>query len=278
MTGRNNEVNVVENIWKKVCEAQTSIDEDEYRQMKKSLDLFVARGNEQEDYMWLLGCLEAADIGKKFPKIVGELVVALYEYALDMDPDPVIINNFGSLYYNGRLGEIDYEKAMKYYDMADKAGCTIATKNLAYHYYYGFGTEVNYELAFKYFTKAALLGRYGAMAKLGDMYRYGYYVEKDPKMVFKCYTKALSMVKTDNEEFNKAFGSMLYRVADAYYEGIGVKPSLGEAMQYYHKAELALYEQIENGDKYNLDKLYYVIARQQEIREKFSSKLPSFEY
>ena len=65
MAGSNNEVNIVENIWKKVCEAQASIDGDEYRQMKKSLNRFVAMGNEQADYMWLLGCLEAADIGEK---------------------------------------------------------------------------------------------------------------------------------------------------------------------------------------------------------------------
>lgn len=76
----------------------------------------------------------------------------------------------------------------------------------------------------------------------------------------------------DNEDMNVCIGSILYRIADAYYEGIGVEASLVVAMNYYQKAELALYEQIKGGEQYHMDKVQYVIDRQQEIREKLNKK------
>lgn len=73
-------------------------------------------------------------------------------------------------------------------------------------------------------------------------------------------------------------GSILYRIADAYYEGVGFERSLVAAMDYYQKAELALYEQIRGGDQYHTDKNQYVIDKQQEIREKLNKELPVTEF
>lgn len=265
-------------LWQKVCKTHEKLNEKKYPEMLLYLNLFLVRDQINQDYMELANDLMNADVGKKIPKMVGDLIIAIYEYEIEVNEDELAMNNLGSLYYNGRLGKKDFEMAMKYYSMADKAGCSLATENIAYNYFYGLGTDVDYAMAHKYFTKAALMGRYGAMYKLGDMYRYGYYVDVDPKMAFRCYNQALELGSHDHVEMNVCLGSILYRIADAYYEGIGVEISLVAAMNYYQKAELALYEQIKAGDQYHTDKIQYVIDKQQEIREKLNKELPITEF
>lgn len=273
-----NKMDIKNDLWQKVCKAHEKLNEEKNPEMMLYLNLFLVRDQINQDYMDLANNLMNADAGKKIPKMVGNLIIAIYEFEIEANEDELAMNNLGSLYYNGRLGKKDFEMAIKYYSMADKAGCSLATENIAYNYFYGLGTDVDYAMAHKYFTKAALMGRYGAMYKLGDMYRYGYYVDVDPKMAFRCYNQALELGSHDHVEMNVCLGSILYRIADAYYEGIGVEISLVAAMNYYQKAELALYEQIRGGDQYHTDKIQYVIDKQQEIREKLNKELPITEF
>lgn len=271
-------VGMEEYLWRTICEAQEEVDAVDFPEMKLYINLFLVEGDVNPNYMWLADHLMTADIGKKMPDIIGDLIVSLYNYEIENNNNAMAMNNLGSLYYNGRRGRKDYEQAINYYEMADKAGCALATENLAYNYYYGLGTDIDYEKAYILFTKASLLGRYGARYKLGDMYRYGLYVDKDPKMVFKCYMQALDMCECEHEEIVKCTGSILYRIADAYYEGLGVTQSFLWAMKYYQKAELALYEQINAGDQYHIGKLEFVVKRQQKIHDILKENLLVYEY
>ena len=117
--------------------------------------------------------------------------------------------------------------------------CTayLSSENLAYIFYYGFGTEVDYAKAYLYFSKAALLGRYEATYKLGDMFRYGFYVEKNDKMTAYLYRKALDLVWKDDMCEQKYAGCVYQRVADLFYEGIGVEKNDAEEFRYYQLAE-----------------------------------------
>lgn len=253
-------------LWKKVNLAHENLNEEKYPEMMFYLSAYLVNEQIDQDYMELANVLMNADVGKKIPKVIGNLIIAIYEFEIETNENALAMNNLGSLYYNGRLGKKDYETAMKYYSMSDKAGCALATENIAYNYFYGLGTDVDHSMAYKFFTKAAIMGRYGAMYKIGDMYRYGYYVDVDYNMTFRCYLQALELIKSDFVDMNPCYGSILYRIGDAYYEGIGVEKSLVDAMNYYQKAELALYEQISAGDQYHTDKVRYVIDKQQEIR------------
>ncbi len=87
--------------------------------------------------------------------------------------DPEYMCDLGGYYYEQKY----YDLALKYYEMASDLGDEAATVNLGYIWYYGRTGTVDYEKAFRYFTLAGdnAVARY----KIGDMYHNGYYVEKD---------------------------------------------------------------------------------------------------
>ena len=62
---------------------------------------------------------------------MAKLITDIYLNLIE-DGDAEAMNDLGALYYTGRAGEQDYEKAAYYYDMADKAGNRQATENLGY--------------------------------------------------------------------------------------------------------------------------------------------------
>ena len=127
--------------------------------------------------------LHYADASEVLPKEVAELMIEIYlEEIAEENPDAM--TNLGSLYYTGRCGEQNYEKAVEYYTMADRLGERQATENLGYCYYYGRTGDVDYKKAYHYFVKGALDNHLNSLYKIGDMYKNGYYVEKDEKEAF----------------------------------------------------------------------------------------------
>lgn len=81
--------------------------------------------------------------------------------------------DLGGYYYELKK----YDLALKYYDMAAELGNDEAEVCLGYIWYYGRTGKVDYEKAFRYFSMA---GRNPvAEYKIADMYHNGYYVEKD---------------------------------------------------------------------------------------------------
>ena len=81
--------------------------------------------------------------------------------------------DLGGYYYEQK----NYDLALKYYNMAADLGNESAIVGLGYIWFYGRTGTVDYEKAFHYFSKA---GRNPiAEYKIADMYHNGYYVEKD---------------------------------------------------------------------------------------------------
>ena len=95
----------------------------------------------------------------------------------------------GGMYYEQK----QYDLALKYYEMAAEYENLYAISNLGYIWYYGRTGERNYEKAFYYFDKARQMGDMIAAYKVADMYKNGYYVEKDPdkyrEIIGKLYRK-----------------------------------------------------------------------------------------
>lgn len=87
--------------------------------------------------------------------------------------DPEYMLELGVSYYEQK----NYDLALKYYEMASNLGYDTATIGLGYIWYYGRTGKVDYEKAFHYFSMAA--NDPIAQYKLADMYHNGYYVEKD---------------------------------------------------------------------------------------------------
>ena len=86
----------------------------------------------------------------------------------------------GGWYY----GQKQFDLAEEYYLMAAKLDYNNAYECLGYIYYYGRVGQPDYEKAFHYYKLASDQGNLVAAYKLADMYKNGYYVQKDyPKYV-----------------------------------------------------------------------------------------------
>ncbi len=79
----------------------------------------------------------------------------------------------GGVYYARK----DFDLALKYYEMAADLGSEPAIEGLGYIWYYGRTGTVDYEKAFRYFS--SLKHNIVAQYKVADMYKNGYYVSKD---------------------------------------------------------------------------------------------------
>lgn len=105
--------------------------------------------------------------------------VFMYTEAMDhlitSTNDPGMMMQLGGYYY----GQRKYDLALKYYEMASSFDYEPAHECLGYIWYYGRTGEKDYEKAFKHFSAAAKRGNIVARYKLADMYKNGYYVEQD---------------------------------------------------------------------------------------------------
>ena len=96
-------------------------------------------------------------------------------FLIDETKNPDSMVELGCFYYEQRR----FDLALKYYELAAEYDNTAANTCLGYIWYYGRTGEKNYEKAFHYYEKARQKGDIIAGYKVADMYRNGYYVEKD---------------------------------------------------------------------------------------------------
>ena len=108
-----------------------------------------------------------------------QLINAL-EYLIKETNNPEYMVEIGGWYY----GQKQFDLAEEYYLMAAKLDYNNAYECLGYIYYYGRVGQPDYEKAFHYYKLASDQGNLVAAYKLADMYKNGYYVQKDyPKYV-----------------------------------------------------------------------------------------------
>lgn len=108
-----------------------------------------------------------------------QLINAL-EYLISETNNPEYMVELGGWYY----GQKQFDLAEEYYLMAAKLDYNNAYECLGYIYYYGRVGQPDYEKAFHYYKLASDQGNLVAAYKLADMYKNGYYVQKDyPKYV-----------------------------------------------------------------------------------------------
>ena len=208
------------------------------------------------------------------PEVLPEEVRAYVKYVLELEAEKGNEDaalDLGSLYYTGRIGEQSYEKAVKYYKIAEEKGSLIASENLGYCYYYGRDVEVNYETAYKYFIKPALAGRLESMYKIGDMYAKGLYVDKDENFAYRLYKKAYDGIDADCD----VVGDICLRMGNCSYYGTGCERDVHEALKYYQRSESEYYKQLENGDFFKRKILDGVIEKIDAIRRELLGNIDS---
>ena len=219
--------------------------------------------------------LHNADKAEMMLKCAADFVIEVYLNEIEKE-NAEAMTNLGSLYYTGRCGEQSYEKAIKYYAMADEHGERQATENLGYCYYYGRSVPVDYEKAFHYFVKGALDNHLNSLYKIGDMYKNGYYVKKDEKEAFCIYCHCYEQM---TEECIDLIGAdICMRMGNVYYYGIGIPKNLELALKYYQQAEQYFYIKLKNGDYFSRKGLKEVVDKQSAIRTEITEVLPDFDW
>ena len=97
------------------------------------------------------------------------------DYIIKTTKDPHAMMSLGGYFYDERK----FDLALKYYEMAAEYKIDSAYECLGYIWYYGRTGTKDYEKAFNYYKLAKEAGNIVSAYKLADMYKNGYYVEKD---------------------------------------------------------------------------------------------------
>lgn len=84
----------------------------------------------------------------------------------------------GDIYYQGKTGVVDYDKAIEYFTRSADKGCADAQNNLGYIYAYGIGADINYSMAKRYLSMAVAQGHSQAQVGLASLYRHGWGVTR----------------------------------------------------------------------------------------------------
>ena len=170
-----------------------------------------------------------------------------------------------NLYDRGKelVEEKEYEKALKAFELAAKAGNLDALTALGVMYIGGIGVEQNNEVGYDFIKKAADESDPKAQYTLGALYYLGAGVEKDYQKAFKWLNLASEQNYIDakynlgvmyefgegvNQSYEKAYEYYLFaarrdnlesqiRVADMYRDGIGTDKDLDKRAYWLKRIE-----------------------------------------
>lgn len=164
------------------------------------------------------------------------------DFLIEKEKNPADMMFLGGVYYDLR----HFDLALKYYEMASTYDYREAFSCLGYIWYYGRTGEKDYEKAFRCYSKAMDMGCLTSTYKVADMYKNGYFVEKDyekyKKMIKELYPKVKELnnvfdpipevytrlAKIKIEEMNNEEALNLYSYAkDILAQRISINPFFG---------------------------------------------------
>lgn len=127
-------------------------------------------------------------------EIAGEYEKAIKYYEIaNQNGHPIAQSNLGFIYENGTGVNKDIKKAFCLYTSSAKKGCVFGQKNLADCYYSGKGVAGNNEQAVFWYQKAAEKNLADAQNMLGVCYYNGYGVEQDYETAYYWQEKAAEL-------------------------------------------------------------------------------------
>ena len=157
--------------------------------------------------------------------------------------------------------EIDYNKALHYYEMAANQNNKLGLNNLGTLYYNGLGTKRNPRKAAMLFAKSSELGNFDAATNLGFMYLSGNGIEQNIALAIEYFEKAaqenilakfmvgcaysrgryrpINHVKASplfKEVADAGFDEAQVLTANAYMNGLGYPQNYTNAVKYLRKA------------------------------------------
>ena len=261
---------------KKAKDLLKTVDKNKYPETVRVLNTLVNEWYDGLDEF----CWDLMRCDKKFPlePNVAKLVEKIFLDDIAKNDDYAMCN-LGALYYDGRIGEQNFEKAVYYYEMSAKLGNRQAQENLGYCYYYGRVSEPDYKKAYHYFVMGALEGHIVSLYKIGDMYKNGLYVEKNERQAFIIYKHCGDILEGKDKNEKEYYSADIYvRLADCYFYGAGTDKNLEKALSCYQKAEQLYYPRICNGDYMYKKQYERAVERQQLVREEMKKNLPNYSW
>lgn len=124
---------------------------------------------------------EARSIEKEFWKLSNPsdeqefLYIEAMNFLIEEENKPEDMMHLGGYYYEQK----NFDFARKYYEMAAAFDIDAADECLGYIWYYGRTGERDYEKAFRHYSRSMKRGNLVSAYKVADMYKNGYFVEKD---------------------------------------------------------------------------------------------------
>ena len=183
------------------------------------------------------------------------------------------MNDLGAQYYGGNRGfEQSFQNAAYYYDMAAQNGSRQAQENLGYIYYYGRIGKPDYEKAFHYFALGAFDGHLISLYKIGDMYLNGLYVRKNEKKAFNIFVHCIQTMTPEAEPI--VAGPVYLRLGRLFLNGTGTGQDAKSALVCFQKAEAFLFDMVMNGDVMYKKSLASAIEGQEKARKLLIESLP----
>ena len=209
------------------------------------------------------------------------------KFLIEETKDADYMVELGSMYYEQR----DFDLALKYYEMAAEYNNLYAISNLGYIWYYGRTGEKDFEKAFYYFNCARNMGDLIAAYKVADMYKNGYFVEKDPdryrSMIEELYPKVKDAYRLNEplpeiftrlagirtEEGNTEEALRLYDIArDFLSQRIRAHPFFGDRNIMKWMIQDIYRLRAFPKDGFSLYDLYYLLEQPVKIRFTFEGK------
>lgn len=136
------------------------------------------------------------------------------------------IAELGYCYFKGYGVEIDYQKAIHYYEIAANHNDKVGQRRLGYCYDEGFGVKKDYKKAVYWYEKAAMQGDCVAQNNLAICYELGCGVAVD-------YDEAIRLYKLSAES---GYATAQYNLGESYRFGAMVEKDAYLAAYWYVKA------------------------------------------
>lgn len=164
------------------------------------------------------------------------------------------INRRANVYFGGNtVVKADWEKSEEALLKLLDLGRLTAAGSLGFIYYNGLIGEPDYDKALDYLSIAADNNTPDAKCYISDMYRKGQGVPKDQDEAFSIlkavYDEQLQLY--ENRHVGCAFAYAALRMGYCYEDGSGCRQDLLKAKQYYEKAKEAIELKIEYSQHYN---------------------------
>ena len=153
----------------------------------------------------------------------------------------------GDVFYIGENKiEQDYAEAFKWYSRAAKFGYNMAKIKMTLMIYRGLGTKQDLPQAFKNFSEIAWTRenfghfspfRFNSVARYyaAKMSEDGEVCREDPAETFERYKVAGGLERVADYESVRSIPKAVYKVADAYFLGEGVRQNFVKALNFYEK-------------------------------------------